>query len=89
MERDYDDDPGAQESAANLAVEIKEAHQAKIEETKEKLSKVPWIQRRGPRRVVIPHALAGLTSGVITAVVVIRTDPINSRGLYMVTNIGG
>lgn len=39
------DDLPAQESAADLSNQIKEAHRAKIVESKEKLSKVPWIQR--------------------------------------------
>ena len=38
-------DPRAQESAVELSAEIKQAHEAKIAETKEQLSKVPWIQR--------------------------------------------
>lgn len=41
----YNDDLPAQESAADLSDQIKEAHRAKMAETKEKLSKVPWIQR--------------------------------------------
>jgi hypothetical protein len=38
-------DPTKQESAAELSVQIRNAHAVKLADTKEKLSRVPWIQR--------------------------------------------